>query len=65
MWLSWSMEKQTAICAGVATCSRHRKYYSNRIIENKEKLTSGVLHGDRWPLHQKEAGETCDGGGDF
>ena len=56
------MEKQTAICAGVATCSRHRKYYSNRIIENKEKLTSGVLHGDRWPLHQKEAGETCDGG---
>ena len=32
------------------------------IFENKEKITSGVLHGDRWPLHQKEAGETCDGG---
>ena len=32
---------------------------------NQEKITSGVLHGDRWPLHQKEAGETCDGGAIF
>ena len=29
---------------------------------NQEKITPGVLHGDRWSLHQKEAGETCDGG---
>ena len=32
---------------------------------NQEKITSGVLHGDWRPLHQKEAGETCNGGGDF
>ena len=59
------MEKQTVICPSVTTYCRDRKHYSNRIFENKEKITSGVLHGDRWPLHQKEAGETRDGGGDF
>ena len=59
------METNSCLCKCYNLLWRQEILQQSYIFENKEKITLGVLHGDRWPLHQKEAGETCDGGGDF